>query len=285
MSDTLIECEELYKIFKQGSQNVVAISELNLVIKKGEFSSIIGKSGSGKSTLLALIAGILKPTAGRILYKGKDISKSLISTSKRKICIIPQRGDLIPELTIEENLRLSGLLAGLEIRQIKLQSQDLLSSFDLLHRRHFYPRNLSGGEQKRASIAITIMKNPDIILADEPTGELHYTDAVKVISIFKQLNERDNKTILIVTHDPLFLKYTEHTWFLSDGKIIGERLGLSPPLERHDEVDYVIMNSKGMLNLPKSIREIIRPTNKFIVKFDKKTKIISLVPYPEINNR
>ncbi|MBZ0137406.1 MAG: ABC transporter ATP-binding protein [Planctomycetes bacterium] len=206
MAKKLVEVRGLRKTYDTGETKVTPLNDLNLDIAEGEFLSLMGPSGSGKSTLMNIIAGIDNASAGTVTVDGIDISK--LSDSKlarwrnRNIGYIFQQFNLLPVLTALENVELPLLLLPLSGRRRRQQAEMALTAVGLNDRMKHYPRQLSGGQQQRVAIARAIVTDPKIIMADEPTGNLDAQSEEDVLDILKQLNERFNKTIILVTHDP-----------------------------------------------------------------------------------
>lgn len=202
----LVKVRGLRKTYDTGETTVTPLDNLNLDIDEGEFLSLMGPSGSGKSTLMNIIAGVDNASAGTVIVDGIDISK--LSDSKlarwrnRNIGYIFQQFNLLPVLTALENVELPLLLLPLSGRRRRQQAEMALTAVGLDDRLKHYPRQLSGGQQQRVAIARAIVTDPKIVVADEPTGNLDAQSEEDVLDILKQLNERFNKTIILVTHDP-----------------------------------------------------------------------------------
>ncbi len=216
--------ENIYYIYKDEKIDVVALKNLTMTFKKGEIYVLMGPSGSGKTTLLNIIGGILKPSSGKYNInneKNMDISeKQLNSFRHKKIGYVFQNNNLFNFLTIEENLEFT--LIGYDFPKDKRNKliDELLQQFDLTDRRDHTPNELSGGQKQKAGITIALSFNPDILLADEPTGDLDSVSRDLVLKIFKDIHVLyPNKIIIIVTHDPEFLKIATIAYFLEDGSI------------------------------------------------------------------
>lgn len=199
-----IEGENIIKDFKIGDTVTRVLKGISLQIQKGEFVSIMGPSGSGKSTLLYILGGLDSPTDGRILMGGKDISryndekKSVMR--RRNIGFIFQFYNLIPNLNVEENILLPILLDGKNVKDYRKQLNTILEIVGLTDRRKHTPRELSGGQQQRVAIARALINSPDIIFADEPTGNLDSNTGTEIMKLLKEINRESDKTILMVTH-------------------------------------------------------------------------------------
>ncbi len=216
----ILSIQGLKKAFNIDGMLIHALRGIDLNIKRGEFLSITGPSGSGKTTLLNCIGLLLKPTEGKILYYGNDVSKwnddERANFRLNKIGFVFQFYNLIPELTVLENIILPMMIRGkLNVRRAK----QLLKTVNLEGYEDRYPRELSGGEQQRVAIARALANNPEIILADEPTGNLDSENSRKIIELLKRLNQELNKTIILVTHEKELARYANRIVYLLDGKI------------------------------------------------------------------
>ncbi len=220
----LVEAIGLGKTFTLGLVKVKALENINLEIEKGQFVSIMGPSGSGKSTLLYLIGGLDKPTAGSVRIKGKDLSvmndpeASLLR--RREIGFIFQFYNLIPNLTVEENIMLPVLLDGKRLKDYRYKLDEILADVSLTDRRHHTPRELSGGQQQRVAIARALINEPDLILADEPIGNLDTKTGFEIMKLLKKINQEKGKTIIQVTHSHEAANYGDQIINLRDGLCI-----------------------------------------------------------------
>jgi len=202
---TAVEILRVSKIFKKEAAEVVALNETDLSIGAGEFLCLMGPSGSGKSTLLNLIAGIDRPSSGEIIVGGIDIAQmtesQLAVWRNQAIGFIFQTFNLIPVLTAFENVELPLLLTKLSKAERREHVETALSLVGLKDRMTHYPRQLSGGQEQRVAIARAIVTDPELILADEPTGDLDAHSADEVLAILERLNREFQKTVVMVTHD------------------------------------------------------------------------------------
>jgi putative ABC transport system ATP-binding protein len=202
----LIRLESVGKTYRRDSLEIPVLENLDLEIREGEFLSLMGPSGSGKSTLLNLLAGIDRPTSGRVLVAGQEISgmteSELAEWRSSSVGFIFQLYNLIPVLTAFENVELPLLLTRLSRRQRRDHVLAALDIVGLSDRLHHYPRQLSGGQEQRVAIARAVVSDPVILLADEPTGDLDATSAGEVLTLLQRLNREFGKTIVMVTHDP-----------------------------------------------------------------------------------
>jgi len=223
MPDFIVKLENVTKIYKSGDINVTALRNVNLSIQRGGFISIQGPSGSGKTTLLNIIGCIDVPTSGKVFLDGNEVSKlkdrELTNLRLRKIGFIFQQFYLIPTLNAAENVELPLKEAGMSKHQRKDRASELLEIVQLGHRLKHYPNQLSGGEQQRVAIARSLANNPEIVLADEPTGEIDSESGQRIITLLKNLNKSKKLTVIIVTHDPSIAKATDRTISIRDGKI------------------------------------------------------------------
>jgi putative ABC transport system ATP-binding protein len=206
MESSFIQVQELYKSYHRDRLEIPVLRNINLEISQGEFIAFMGPSGSGKTTLLNLIAGIDKPTSGKILIDGVDVGAlnetELAVWRSRNIGFIFQFYNLIPVLTALENVELPLILTPLSKQERRGHAESALEVVGLADRLHHYPRQLSGGQEQRVAIARAIATDPAILVADEPTGDLDKISAEEVLDLMDRLNRELNKTILMVTHDP-----------------------------------------------------------------------------------
>jgi putative ABC transport system ATP-binding protein len=206
MESALIEVVDLFKSYQRDSLEIPVLRNISLKIAEGDFLAFMGPSGSGKTTLLNLIAGIDKPTSGKILIADTDITElsetELAVWRSHNIGFIFQFYNLIPVLTALENVELPLILTPLSRKERRRHAETALEVVGLGERIHHYPRQLSGGQEQRVAIARAIATDPAILVADEPTGDLDKVSAEEVLELMHRLNRELNKTILMVTHDP-----------------------------------------------------------------------------------
>ncbi len=221
-----VEIRNVSKIFKKEAQEVVALQDASLDIEAGGFLCLMGPSGSGKSTLLNLIAGIDRPSGGRIVINGDNIagmSESQLATWRNHtIGFIFQTFNLIPVLTAFENVELPLLLTKLTRTERKEHVDTALALVGLKDRMRHYPRQLSGGQEQRVAIARAIVTDPLLLLADEPTGDLDAHSADEVLAILEKLNKEFSKTVVMVTHDPRAARHATVTRHLDKGVLLPE---------------------------------------------------------------
>ena len=218
----VLKLENVWKIYKTGEVEVNALKDFTITIKEGEYLSVLGPSGSGKSTFLH-IAGLLdKPTKGRVLFKGKEVSKldddELSRIRGEEIGFVFQAFNLIPHLTALENVALPMLIYGYKKKEREKRAIKLLEKLGLGNRINHLPSQLSGGQKQRVAIARALIMNPSIIFADEPTGNLDSKSGKEVIKILNTLN-KEGKTIVLVTHDVETAKNAKRIIYIKDGSI------------------------------------------------------------------
>jgi len=217
---SLIEIKDLTKLYKSGRSTIHAVDGINLTVNKGDFLAIIGLSGSGKSTLLQLLGCLDKPTAGEIKIDGQDVTKlndrKLADIRQKKIGFVFQGFNLIPTLTARQNVEAAIAKRG---RNDKNRSLEVLEKVGLGERANQLPSLLSGGEQQRVAIARALINGPEIILADEPTGNLDSQTGKMIFDLLHQLSKSENTTVIVVTHDLSIAGQTDKTYYLKDGKL------------------------------------------------------------------
>ena len=220
----ILKVENLTKTYGSGENLVHAVDDVSFSVEKGEFVAIVGASGSGKSTLLHLIGGVDRPTSGKIYIDGNEINNmnndKLAIFRRRQIGIVYQFYNLIPILTVEENISLPCDLDG--NRPDKERMDLILKSFGLFERKNHLPNELSGGQQQRTSIARALINNPSLVLADEPTGNLDSKSSEEVMSILKMCNQSYGQTVIMITHNLDIAKQADRIITISDGKIVEE---------------------------------------------------------------
>lgn len=220
----LIELNHVNKIYKMDDVEVHALKDVNLKINNKEFVAIKGPSGSGKSTLLHIIGCLDRPSSGKMFLDNTDVSKlndvELARLRGEKIGFVFQFFNLYPTLTAQENVELPMLILGKNKNERKRRALELLEIVGLEKRAEHLPSQLSGGERQRVAIARALANNPPLILADEPTGNLDSKSGKEIMKLFTELYEREEKTIVVVTHDSRIAKHTERIIYLKDGKII-----------------------------------------------------------------
>ncbi|MEW6056904.1 MAG: ABC transporter ATP-binding protein [Bdellovibrionota bacterium] len=219
----LLEATDLKKTYKRGDQTVEALRGVSLILKRGEFASIMGPSGSGKSTLLHLVGGLDKPTSGSIRFDGQAIESfsddELSRFRRRRLGFIFQFFNLLPTLSALENVSLPCLLDGKPMNKIAPRAKELLEMMGLKERMNHRPDQLSGGEMQRVAIARALITEPYLILADEPTGNLDSKTGSLVLELLGKMAREQNQTILMVTHDSRAASYGTRLITLRDGAV------------------------------------------------------------------
>ncbi|MBI5392246.1 ABC transporter ATP-binding protein [Candidatus Woesearchaeota archaeon] len=219
----MIELNNVWKTYFMGNNEVNALQGISLKVKKGEFVAIMGPSGSGKSTAMNMIGCLDAPSKGEVYLSGKDImnmtESNLAQVRGRKIGFIFQKFNLINTLTAKENVILPMIFQNMTKEERELRAYELLKLVDLTDRMNHRPNELSGGQQQRVAIARSLAMNPEVILADEPTGNLDSKSGSTVISFLKKLHKEKGTTIVMVTHDEHIAHNAERIEYIKDGKI------------------------------------------------------------------
>ncbi|OMD42214.1 ABC transporter ATP-binding protein [Paenibacillus odorifer] len=217
----ILKIEHLSKTYGKGETAVKALDDVSFSIKKGEFVAIIGPSGSGKSTILHLLGGVDRPTSGKVFVDNTDIYElnetQLAIFRRRQIGLIYQFYNLIPVLTVEENITLPLLLDQHKVD--KKQFADTVKALNLENRLNHLPNQLSGGQQQRVSIGRALISNPAIMLADEPTGNLDSKNSGEIIDLLKMFNKTYNQTLIVITHDERIALQADRVITIEDGRI------------------------------------------------------------------
>jgi ABC-type lipoprotein export system ATPase subunit len=221
---TLVELRRVHKAYRQGGRTVAAVNGIDLVIPQGEFVSIVGRSGSGKTTLLNLIGGLVKPTSGQVLLEGIDLwtlnDAQLSAVRHRRVGVVFQFASLLPTLAVLDNVRLP-LFLGQGSGDGIQRARDLLRDVGLSDREAAWPSQLSGGEQRRVAIARALMNEPDLLLADEPTGDLDEETEREVLDLLRLFN-RSGTTLVMVTHEPRIAQLAGHVLTMSSGTLLSK---------------------------------------------------------------
>ena len=222
-SGIALRIENLSKIYDSAAGRVVALRKINISIKKGEFVSITGPSGSGKSTLLNMIGALDRPTTGKVFVDGIDIfslrDSEIATMRNRLIGFIFQSYNLINRTTVQKNVKLPAIISGMSSAEANLRSQRILEALGIYDKAKQKPVNLSGGQQQRVAIARSLINNPTIILADEPTGNLDTKTGGDVFNMLKMLSHKFKRTIIMVTHNPELSESTDRSILMRDGSI------------------------------------------------------------------
>jgi putative ABC transport system ATP-binding protein len=222
----ILEIQNLSKIYGKGDTAVKALDNVSFSVKKGEFVVIIGPSGSGKSTLLHLLGGVDRPTSGKVLVDHTDVYQlnetQLAIFRRRQIGLIYQFYNLIPILTVEENITLPMLLD--EHKVDKKQFDKIVTTLGLENRLNHLPNQLSGGQQQRVSIGRALISNPAIMLADEPTGNLDSKNSSEIMDLLKMFNKMYNQTLIVITHDERIALQADRVIAIEDGRLVKEEV-------------------------------------------------------------
>lgn len=220
----ILKVENLSKIYGKGDAKAIALNDISFEVEEGEFLAVIGPSGSGKSTLLHTIAGLEKPTSGKVYFYDKNMyemnKKDLTILRRQKIGIIYQFYNLIPTLNVEENILLPIELDRKKVDKDKLE--DIIKFLNLENRKKHLPNELSGGQQQKVAIGRALMIEPTIILADEPTGNLDSKSSHEIIQSLKRANKEYNQTIIMITHNMEIAKEADRIISIEDGRIVNE---------------------------------------------------------------
>ncbi len=293
---TMIHCEGLVKIFKTEDIEVVALQGLNLTVEQGEMMAIIGNSGSGKSTLLNILGGLDRPSAGQVSVGGWDLLKiqddQLVEYKRNTVGFVWQNNarNLLPYLTALENVEMPMLLSGKLDRDYAKQ---LLEWVGLKHRMHNKLHQLSGGEQQRVAIAISLSNRPKMLLADEPTGSVDTATSDQIMRIFRDVNKELGITIVIVTHDLELAGKVDRVVAIRDGLTSTEFIKRNPNLDQAEgesgfgqqgglqEVHeaFVVVDRVGRLQVPKEYLEAVGIGGRASMEFDG-DKIVITAPKP-----
>jgi putative ABC transport system ATP-binding protein len=285
MSDVVLKVENMSKAYPLGKRNVQALYNLNMEVKKGEFTAIMGPSGSGKTTLLNVLGCIDKPTKGKVLLDNVDIGglaeSELYKIRRNKIGFVFQNFNLLPYLNARENVELPMEMTDKSKNERTIRANELLATVGLSGREEHRPQRLSQGEQQRVAIARALANDPAIILADEPTGNLDIKNKQEIVKLLANLNLNHGTTIILVTHDSQVASHTERVLFLNDGKITKEKDGL------HLLKKNICPNCRAKLQTKdevcqkcgKTIR-FKKPSNQSLQNSKSKTDLINGEPEP-----
>ena len=223
-----IQAEKLTKTYGSGATAVTALHHVNLTIQEGEFVAIMGPSGCGKSTLMHLLGGLDKPSEGHVIIGGHNLTdlndQKLTELRRRKIGFVFQFFNLIPVLNAVENAALPVTLDGVKPLEAKKKAAEWLTRFGLSDRLAHRPDQLSGGQQQRVAIARALIADPELILADEPTGNLDTRSSDEIAGLLRDVSKQYGRTVVIVTHDPRIAAYADRIIFLKDGSVVDEAL-------------------------------------------------------------
>ncbi len=223
----ILELQDLHKIYNKGAAEVVALDGVSLSVEKGDFLAIVGPSGSGKTTLLNIVGCLDVPSSGSVTYGGRDISKAsereLSEYRRDHISFIFQSYNLIPVLTVRENVELPLVIEKkLKKSQMRDKAMEILAAVGLTDKENRYPRELSGGQEQRVAVARSLVKNPFVVLADEPTANLDSHTGSEIIELMRSINAQMGTTFVFSTHDRLVMEKARRIVSIRDGKIVSE---------------------------------------------------------------
>ena len=214
----ILEVKNLTKIYGHEDNQVVALKDISFTVEKGEFIAIVGSSGSGKSTLLHLIGGVDKPTSGDVIINGVNVNEEQLAILRRReVGLIYQFYNLIPVLTVAENMTLPVLLDNQKVNDERFE--ELLHILNLENRKNHLPRELSGGQQQRVSIGRALMNAPSLVLADEPTGNLDSKNSREIVDLLKLTQRKYKQTLIMITHDERIAMQADRIIVIEDGQI------------------------------------------------------------------
>ncbi len=259
-----IHCEDLFKIYKAGTLEVVALRGLDLKVRRGELMAIVGASGSGKSTLLNILAGLDQPSAGRARVGNRDLltmsEGDTVEYRRREVGFVWQQTgrNLVPYLSARENVEVPLVLQGVSASEARLRATELLGLVHLEPRANHKPEQLSGGEQQRVSIGVALANRPPLLLADEPTGELDSIAAESIFTLFRELNQELGVTVVVVTHDPDIAARVDRVVAIRDGRTSSEIHRRVVAREGGADVvhnEYALVDGAGRLQVPREILE------------------------------
>ncbi|NWF95722.1 MAG: ATP-binding cassette domain-containing protein [Candidatus Thorarchaeota archaeon] len=288
MAENLEEVSEKYKIivrdlmkvYKRGAKEVIALRGIDFEVERQEFLSIVGPSGSGKSTLLKLLGALEKPTAGTIFYDGHSVTilddQRAMLYRRQKVGFVWQTGNLVPGLTALKNVMLPMRLSRLSHREAEKRARILLTSLGLGARMSHRPHQLSGGENQRVAICVALANKPEVLLADEITGELDTETTQLVMQALKQVNEEFGTTVVNVTHNPRVAAFADRTLRIRDGLIEGQKHTLYGDIS---EVD-----AKGRMVIPETVRRLAGIGKRVVLKVTSEGLLIVPLESEEANN-
>ena len=263
-----VEANDLFKIFKPADLEVVALRGVDLEIQGGELVGIVGASGSGKTTLLNILAGLERPSAGRIRVGERDLldisDRELVAYRRQDVGFVWQATgrNLVPYLNVRDNIELPQAISGTGRKQRRERAQELLEALQMSDKSARYPSELSGGEQQRVAIAVALANNPPLLLADEPTGELDTAMAEDVFRMLQRINRQFGVTVIIVTHYAGIALWVDRVIRIRDGRIGSESyLRASYQGDQGSEEEFLVVDRAGRLQLPREYMERFQNLN------------------------
>ncbi|UJG42304.1 MAG: ABC transporter ATP-binding protein [Candidatus Heimdallarchaeum endolithica] len=281
--------EDLIKIYRTGESETQALRGVSLKVHEGEKVFLIGPSGSGKTTLVNILAGIDKPTSGKVFWEDlrEDITRSsheaIIKNRRNYVGVIFQDSKLIPHLTVEENIRLTAHYANLDSDETEKRLEFILKFMGIWEKRNKKQNKLSGGEQKRAAIASTLITNPRIIIGDEPTGNLDIVTSNKILDLLDKINVELNVALLIVTHSQLVAQRADRIIEFSDGVILAQH-SKNIQLRELKRTRELEMDRQNRIHIPQSILEELNNPKHFTINLENK-KIVLRPIYQQEDER
>ena len=263
-----VEANDLFKIYKPADLEVVALRGVDLEIRSGELVGIVGASGSGKTTLLNILAGLERPSAGRIRVGDRDLldisDSDLVVYRRREVGFVWQATgrNLVPYLNVRDNIELPQAISGTTRSQRRERAEELLEALQMSDKSRRYPSELSGGEQQRVAIAVALANNPPLLLADEPTGELDTNMAEDVFRMLQRINRQFGLTVIIVTHYAGIARWVDRVVRIRDGRI-GSESYLTPSYQGGEgrEEEFLVVDRAGRLQLPREYVEQFQHAN------------------------
>ncbi len=285
--EAIIYCDGLVKMYLSDGLKVMALQGLDLEVKRGEMTAIIGKSGSGKSTLLNMIGGLETPTTGQLFIDGHDLSsvpeKNMVKYRRSTVGFVWQKSsrNLFTYMTAVENVEAPMYFKKGKAKQRRERALMLLDSVGMLDHAKKFPSQLSGGEQQRVAIAVALANEPSILLADEPTGAVDTKTANQIYGLFRELNQKMGLTILIVTHDISLANKVNRVVMISDGKISTEKIRREVNVAWSEDADnsheeYIVMDKAHRLQLSEEVLEMAGiDTNKVRIAVENGKVVIS----------
>jgi ABC-type lipoprotein export system ATPase subunit len=268
----LIDCDNVVRIYQQGTIEVQALQGLDLHVGRGEMIAVVGPSGAGKSTLLTLLAGADQPSAGKVHVDGWDLTSmsraDAVEYRRSVVGLVRQQTarNLVPYLTAQGNVALPLSLAGVRKRARADRALQLLERVGVAHCAHRLPREMSGGEQQRVSIAVALANEPRLLLADEPTGELDTATSEEIFDVLRSASHDMGVTVVVVTHDATVSGQVERTVAIRDGKTSSEVLRRTEATAdggaRIIAEEYAVMDRAGRVQMPREYREALGLTRR-----------------------
>jgi len=271
---------DLMKVYRRGQKEVIALRGIDFEVGNGEFLSIVGPSGSGKSTLLKMLGALDRPTAGTILFDGNSLTllddRRSMLFRRQKVGFVWQTGNLVPGLTAFRNVTLPMRLAGAPRAEASERARNLLEAMGLVERMTHRPNQMSGGENQRVAICVALANNPELLLADEVTGELDSETAVMVMEALRKTNQEFRTSIVNVTHNPRVAEYADRVLHIRDGLIEGQKHVLYG--------DITEIDAKGRMVIPETVRRLAGIGKRVVLKVTPDGLLVSPLATQEVDN-